>query len=173
MAALLGLGVFFNNLNLDFYFKIWELEKQFYGTFLKRFPTLPKKSDFLFDIQVSIPLGYRFSIYNAEFPINMLYAESTKPGEFRSHKVTDTYYFPYLESDKTKYEKMSHWGKHIFDTKEMIVIRWQPGEFLVNREIMKKYPNVYYKYIADKDFPLAPLVSSYPLRGKMNAFLGK
>lgn len=173
MAALLGLGVFFNNLNLDLYFKIWEQEKQFYGAFLKRFPTLPKKSDFMFDIQMSIPLGYRYVTYNAEFPINMLYAESTKPGEFRSHKVTDWYYFDHSKIDEPRYETLNHWGKDIFYTKELIVIRWQPGELLVNREIIKKYPSVDYKYMADKDVPLAPSVSIYPLREKMNAFLGK
>ena len=173
MAALLGLGAFFNNLNLDQYFKIWEQEKQFYKAFMERFPALPKNSDFMFDIQMDIPLGYRYVTYNAEFPINMLYAESTRPGEFRSHKVTDWYYFDKSKLDESKYETMSHWGKDIFYPKELIVIRWQPGELLVNREIIKKYPNVEYKVLADKNFPLIPSVSTYPLRDKMNAFLGK
>ena len=174
MAALLGLGVFFNNLNLDLYFTIWEQEKQFYGAFLKRFPALPKNSDFLFDIQIDIPLGYSYVLYNAEYPINMLYAESKKPEEFRRHKVTDWNYLNnYKKVGITKYELLFHWGKDIFDTRELIVIRWKPGEFLVNREIVKKYPHVDYKYIADKDIPFIPSASTYPLRGKMNLFLKK
>jgi len=174
MAALLGLGTFFINLNLDQYFKIWEQEKQFYKAFMERFPALPKTSDFMFDIQIKIPLGYKYVSYNAEYPINMLYAESKKPEEFRRHKVTDWYYLNnYKKIGTTKYESLSHWGKDIFDTRELIVIRWQPGEFLVNREIVKKYQHLDYKYIADKDIPLIPSVSTYPLRDKMNSFLGK
>jgi len=169
IAVLLGLGVFFNNLNLDLYFTIWEQEKQFYGAFLKRFPALPKKSDFMFDIQIEIPLGYSYALYNGEYPINMLYAESKKPEEFRKHKVTDWNYLNnYKKVGITEYELLSHWGKDIFDTRELIVIRWKPGEFLVNREIVKKYPLVDYRYIADKDIPLIPSVSTYPLREKLN-----
>ncbi|MBE3139994.1 MAG: hypothetical protein IMZ53_05360 [Thermoplasmata archaeon] len=174
MAVLLGLGTFFINLNLDQYFKIWEQEKQFYKAFMERFPALPKNSDFMFDIQLEIPLGYSYVLYNAEYPINMLYAESKKPKEYRRHKVTDCNYLKeYKKIGTTQYEHLYHWGKDIFDTRELIVIRWQPGEFLVNREIVNKYPNVDYKYIADKDIPLLPSVSTYPLREKMNAFLGK
>ena len=174
MAALLGLGVFFNNLNLDLYFTIWEQEKQFYGAFMERFPALPKNADFLFDIQIDIPLGYSYVLYNAEYPINMLYTESKKPEEFRRHKVTNWNYLNnYKKVGITKYEHLFHWGKDIFDTRELIVIRWKPGEFLVNREIVKKYPQVDYKYIADKDIPLIPSASIYPLRGKVNLFLKK
>ena len=174
MASLLGLGTFFINLNLDQYFKIWELEKQFYNTFLKRFPALPKNSHFMFDIPTKIPLGFRVVAYNAEHVINMLYAESKKPQEFRMHNVTDWYYLNNNKNIfKTKYETMTHLGKDIFITRELIIIRWQPGEFLINCEIVKKYPKIGYKYIADKDIPLIPPVSIYPLREKMNSFLGK
>jgi len=174
MAALLGLGVFFNNLNLDLYFEIWEKKRDFFGSFLERFPTIPRKSDFLFDIQVKFPLGSRLAVYNAELPLNLLYAESTEPGEFRSHKVAEWYFFKHgFERDRSKYEGWSHLGRHTLNTNNIIVIRWQPGEFLVNREILEKYPNVEYRVIADKGLPLSPLLATYPLREKMNAFLGK
>lgn len=174
MALLLGLGTFFNNLNLDLYFAEWKQEKQFYEAFLKRFPTLPKKSDFMFDVKVGPPVKYLLVLYEFEFPINMLYAESNKPEQFRSHKVTDWYYLnTYKKIGPTKYEDLSHWGKDIYDTRELIVIRWRPGEFLVNREIVKKYPHINYKHLADKDIPIIPSVSTYPLRENMNPFLDK
>ena len=59
MAPLLGIGSFFINLNLDQYFKIWKLEKQFYKAFLHRFPALPENADLMFDFQVKMPLGVK------------------------------------------------------------------------------------------------------------------
>jgi hypothetical protein len=173
MATLLGLGSFFINLNLDQYFKIWDLEKQFYSAFLERFPSLPENSNFMFDFQIKIPLGVKVIHYEAEHVINMLYAESKRPEEFRKHKVTERYVNNYQNEYPDIFEETAHHGKDIYITKELIVIRWQPGEFLVNSEIVKKYPQIVYKSIADKDFPLLPPVSSYPLREKMNSFFGK
>ena len=173
MASLLGLGAFFINLNLDQYFKIWDLEKQFYSAFLERFPSLPENSNFMFDFQIKIPLGVKVIHYEAEHVINMLYAESKRPEEFRKHKVTERYVNNYQNEYPDIFEETAHHGKDIYITKELIVIRWQPGEFLVNSEIVKKYPQIVYKSIADKDFPLLPPVSSYPLREKMNSFFGK
>jgi hypothetical protein len=141
---------------------------------MERFPALPEKSTFIFDIRPKIPLKhYWYAFYNVEYYINMLYAKSEKPEEFREHKVATWGWFVTEEYkiDTTKYEILSYWGKDIFDTTEFIVIRWQPGEFLVNREIVNNYPNVRYKDMADKDIPLIPSESTYPLRGKMKPFL--
>ena len=173
MASLLALGAFFINLNLDQYFKIWDLEKQFYTTFLERFPALPKNTDFMFDFQVKMPLGVKVVSYEAEHVINILYAESKMPEEFRRHKVTERYVHFDQNIFQPKFEEISHYGKDFYDTKELIVIRWQPGEFLINHEIVKKYPQISYKYLADKDIPLLPTESTYPLREKMNSFFGK
>jgi len=173
VAALLGLGTFFNNLNIDRYFELWEQQKQFYTSFIERFPALPKKSTFIFDIQANMPLkGFHYAYYNAAYYINMLYAESKKPEKFREHKVAAWWFLKKeYQIDTSKYEMGSHWGNNVYDTRELIVIRWQPGEFLVNREIVNKYPHVHYKYMADKDIPIIPSESTYPLRGKMKPFL--
>jgi hypothetical protein len=127
----------------------------------------------MFDFQIKIPLGVKVIHYEAEHVINMLYAESKRPEEFRKHKVTERYVNNYQNEYPDIFEETAHHGKDIYITKELIVIRWQPGEFLVNSEIVKKYPQIVYKSIADKDFPLLPPVSSYPLREKMNSFFGK
>jgi hypothetical protein len=178
MAILFGLGVFFNNWNLDLYFNVWNQEKKFYQAFMERFHALPKKADFMFDVQMGtkdyIGLGQKYHSYHAEFPINMLYAESYKPENFRSHKVTCWCLLnTYTKIGPTQYEFLYHWGKDIYDTRDLIVIRWQPGEFLVNREIVEKYPQIGYKTLADKDIPPIPAAPTYPLREKMNPFLGK
>ena len=172
-AALLGVGTFFINLNLDQYYKLWNLEKQFYTAFLDRFPALPDNADLMFDFQVKMPLGVQVVNYEAEHVINMLYAESNKPDEFRKHKVTQRYIYDYQKDYPLTFEEISHYGKDIYTPNELIVVRWKPGEFLVNSEIVKKYPNVVYKRLADKDTPALPPVSDYPLREKMNTFLGK
>jgi len=172
LASLLGIGTFFINLNLDQYFKLWNLEKQFYSAFLEKFPALPKDSDFMFDFQIKIPLGVEVVGYEAEHRINMLYAESKKPEEFRKHKVTQRYLHHVPKDLPPRFEGISHHGKDIYTPKELIVVRWKPGEFLVNSEIVEKYPDVVYKDIADKNFPVLPKILNYPLREKMNAFFG-
>jgi hypothetical protein len=173
IAVLLGLGVFFNNLNLDRYFAFWRQQQQFYNAFIERFPALPEKSTFIFDIQDKIPLKYHwYAFYNAEYYVNMLYAKSKDPREFREYKIAEWGFLnEHYKIAPNKYEILSYWGKDIFDTRKFIMVRWQPGELLVNREILAKYPNVAYRDLADKDVPVIPPVPKYPLREKIERFL--
>ena len=170
LAMIMAIGTFFINLNLDQYYKIWSLENEFYTSFLERFPSIPDDADFMFDIQEKFPLGVKPVNYEAEHIINMLYAKSKNPEEFRTHKVTE-YNHPFI--DQNKFEQISHHGTDVFIPKELIVIRWEPGEFLINEEIVKKYPNVSYKNIADKPIPKSQLKSIYPLRKKLSKFLNR
>jgi len=173
IAALLGLGVFFNNLNLDRYFAFWRQQQQFYTGFMERFPALPENSTFIFDIQEKVPLKYHwYAFYNVDCYINMLYAKSENPREFREHKVAEWGFLNEQHKiDSTKYAVLSYWGKDVFDTSKLIMVRWQAGELLVNREILDKYPNIAYKELADKDSPVIPSVAEYPLRKKIQRFL--
>ena len=66
-----------------------------------------------------------------------------------------------------KIERLTHFGKEILNPCEFIIVHYRNGEFLVNREILIKYPDIPYKAWADKDFPKLPEPTVYPLRYKL------
>lgn len=174
ISGVFGLGVFFNNLNLDRYFALWAQEKQFYRSFVQRLPALPKNSTFVFDIEPKMPLkDHVYAFYNAEYYLNMLYTKSQKPEEFREYKVPSLEWFfvDQFKIDADRCSMLTYWGREIYDARKVIVVRWKPGELLVNREIINKYPDIRYKYLADKDIPVIPAPSNYPLRNKVKHFL--
>lgn len=174
LAGALGLGVFFNNLNLDRYFALWVQEKQFYGAFIQRFPALPANSTFAFDIQTEIPLkDHPYAFYNVEYYLNLLYGKSKVPEDFREYKVPSLEWFfvDRFKIDNNRCSMLTYWGRDIYDGRKLTVVRWKPGEFLVNREILNRYPQVYYKNFADKEPPVIPPVQDYPLRNKVERFL--
>ncbi len=177
IVLFLGAGVFFNNINLDVYHKGQEYQKNFWKTFTKRFPALPPKASFLMDVRGDDPFYYYADLeayYELELPLNMLYARSKTHDEFLNYRVyaiSEGIREEWKQSPSLTFQRYSHAGKDTFITDDMIFIHYRNGELLVNREILKKYPDVPYKMWLDKDPPkISRTIPAYPLRYKLKGF---
>lgn len=176
IAIFFALGVFFNNINLDIYFSVWEKQKDFWQAFTKRFPTLPEKADFFIVVDPDRPMDHLNidTYYDLEFVINMLYAKSKDPKRFRNYNVIAVDELESLEGHVEKsnkvFKRSSHWGEDVFDLKEIVVIYYSKNKLLVNHEVIEQYSDITYRILADKNFPELPESASYPLRKKLSGF---
>lgn len=175
LAAVIGAGVFFNNLNLDMYFNSWEKQTQFWKLFTKRFPSLPENATFMMDARD--PYYYDTpdldNTYDLEYAMNLLYADSGDPAKFRRYKVVAleeispaVLKYECSQAGQREIARETHFGKELLDTCKFIVVYYRDGELLVNREIKEKYPDIPYRMWLEKDFPKLPEPVSYPLMHK-------
>ncbi|MEW6601372.1 MAG: hypothetical protein AB1499_10425 [Nitrospirota bacterium] len=172
----LGLGVFFNNVNLDLYKTGEEYQKGFWKAFTSRFPSLPEKGSFLIDANAGSPF-YNADLeayYELEFPLNMLYARSMSHDEFLNYRVyaiSEGIRDEWKRASSITFQRYSHAGKDAFTSEEMLFIHYRDGELLVNREILDKYPDVPYSMWLDKDPPESSgKIPAYPLRYRLKGF---
>lgn len=177
MAVIIGLGVFFNNLNLDMYAQGSARQASFWKAFTARFPNLPAKATLFIDA-TDASFFYTSDIdntYDLELYVNLLYAPSADTANFRRYRVLsieDEFRQLYQErpADIAAFKpvsRMTHFGPDQLDPRNFIVIRYRNGELLVNNEILGKYPTVPYAAWAHKPFPMLPhALAKYPLRSK-------
>jgi len=173
LVVLFSLGVFFNNFFLDLYLEGSKQRTQFWNAFTERFPNIPNDAVFLIDIDCDSYFS-RLSLigyYALELPLNLLYAKSSNPNEFRRFKV----FAPdELQGETIPFVFKRHvlQGYDIFDSDKAIVVYYnsKEGKIFVNREILEKHPEISYKTLINKDFPELPKPVFYPLRHKMWGF---
>lgn len=164
-----GAGVFFNNVNLDAYRHSTREQNKFWSTFLDRFPSLPERADFFFDVKERALYSDLENYYDFELLLNMLYARSDVPGEFRKYRV---YTIDELERARhagklalidTVIERVTHFGPETLPATDLIVIRYRDGELLVNDEVLKAVPGISYRAWARKAAPVfQPAVNEGP-----------
>lgn len=177
-ALLIGLwfgsGVFINNVNLDAYQRSTHEQNRFWSTFLKRFPSLPEQADFLFDVKDKALYTDLENSYDFELLLNMLYAHSSDPHDFRKYRV-----YTIDELDRSRLagkvaltdeaiRRVTHFGPETLPTASFIVIHYRDGKLRVNEETFQIAPAVSYRAWADKPAPAfsqSPI--GYPLRGKL------
>jgi|GEM_PF-1567820 len=182
IGILIGFGVLFNNLNLDTYFKSWERQERFWKVFTDRFPSLPENATFMMDVRDF----YFFdatdldNAYDLEFILNLLYADSKRPEDFRRYKVFPLEEFKAEMADRfrcnqaneERLERATHFGKDALNPCEFIIVHYRDGKLMVNREIKEMLPNIPYREWLNNDFPALPhKPAAYPLRYKLNGFL--
>jgi hypothetical protein len=176
IIVFLGLGVFFNNVNLDLYKMGEEYQKSFWKAFTARFPVLPEKATFLIDANADSPY-YNADLeayYELELPLNILYAKSKEPDEFlryRVYAISEGIRDEWKKSDNVTFQRWSHAGRDTFNSQEMIIVLYRDGKLLVNREILEQYPDVPYRMWLDKDPPkFTGPIPEYHLRYKFKGF---
>ncbi|TAM45934.1 MAG: hypothetical protein EPN55_06885 [Gammaproteobacteria bacterium] len=175
MALWIGTGIFFSNLNTDQYRKSWVQQDRFWRAFVERFPALPERATFFFDVQDGALYSDLVNYYDFEFQLNLLYATSAEPAAFRRYKAYTAAELmeprgrtpeELLSADTI--ERLTHLGPDRLQPAEFIVVRYRNGKLLVNREITRADPGVSYGAWADKSVPIASSSpASYPLRGKL------
>jgi hypothetical protein len=170
-----GAGVFFSNLNIDLYRYAHQQEGAFWRAFLERFPTLPEKAIFLFDVRndsLYRPTYY----YDYELPLNLLYARNASPSDFRRYLVS-TAFDIYVMRDTIRPEHLvetyiarhSWWGRDVLYPSQFIAVHYDGERLLVNREIIEAYPATPYRPLLNKEPPVWPeREMRYPFRPKIS-----
>lgn len=160
-------GVFLNNLNLDIYFAGWERQQKFWKAFTERFPSVPDDAIFITEVEYDETTADLDTSYDFEFVLNMLYARSTNPSEFRSYKVINVDEWRSYKQNKGPFSRITAWGSEIMDPADITVVRYINDELFVNKEIIGQDPDESYTALLDKDFPELPVRGRYPLRAKL------
>jgi len=177
LSGILSLGVFFNNLNLDLYFDSWTHQTRFWQAFVKRFPSLPEKASFFFDVEDGAYYSDLRNPNDFELHLNLLYATSPEPALFHKYSAYTKREFDRRSASsrteqglETIHRTIQPWGKETLDPRQFIAVHYRGHELLVNREILNRYPNIEYRQWLDKDFPPLPKAPVYVLRRKVEGF---
>lgn len=167
IVVFIGLGVFFNNINLDLYFHSSQKQKQFWQVFTKQIPSLPEKATFFMVIQPDGVNPYSVNTdtsYDLEVIINLLYARNDDPKFFRRYVVMAPDELQLIEKHKKEsinsFERVSHWGRDIININEMIIVIYKDKTLFTNSEILLRQQN----------FQELQKSSVYPLRYKLKGF---
>lgn len=176
LALIVGAGVFFNNFNLDLYSNASQRQSRFWKSFIARFPSLPENATFMMDVRdfYYYDTTDLDNTYDLEYVVNLLYADSGNPKEFRRYKVLAMEEvkpemmgkYECSQVSESKIERETHFGKELLEPCKFIVVYYRNGELLVNREIKEKHPDIPYGRWLDKAFPELPEPVPYPLRHK-------
>lgn len=174
VSMFIGTGVFFHNVNHDLYLESQREQQKFWRVFTERFSTLPERASFVFDVKspdllYDPPFGSTFGI---EYYLNLLYARTSGPEGLKNYLAGPGWNLR-KGTDLAKFFSQRHPGTgHPFsDNEPVIVVRYENGELLVNREILGKYADVPYRWLLDRETPVLPAVHvSYPLREKLPGF---
>src|SRR5581483_9797714 len=162
-----GSGVYYSNLNLDFFAVASARQQEFLGAFKKRFPSPPQHADFVID---AVPPRYSprletffqfediHASYELELGLNRLYAPGALHGErrYRAYPIeemTADYRAKGPAMFRSTFMRDSHYGKDALDFSQMTYVYWRGGRVLVNREILQENPRALYRELADKPPP--------------------
>lgn len=189
-ATLFGAGVFFNSATIDQFLESWRVQNRFWTAFTQRFPSVPDGKYFIFDVP-RLPVLYSDTNngYSLELQLNLLYATSMDPAPFRRVTASEielwgrsamgAIYDVALKNKKHGEENIisinqpitthTYFGVQTIRPEDYIFVRYRDGELLVNEEISRKYPSIWYNgWVGKRPFPDLPAPPpSYPLRYKM------
>lgn len=174
LSMFIGTGVFYHNVNHDLYLESQREQQKFWRAFTGRFPTLPERASFVFDVKspdllYDAPFGSTFGI---EYFLNLLYARSASPDGLKNYLAGPGWNLR-QGTDLSKFFSQRHpgSGRPYSGNEPVIVVRYENGELLVNREILAKYADVPYRWLLDRAIPALPAAhGGYPLRQKLPGF---
>lgn len=176
ISVVVGYGTYINNTNLTL-FQIGSIQQEsFWKKFINRFPVLPNKANFLFDIDLDkdIPSFHQKEDldtgYDLEAYLNSLYATNLNPYEFHKYSVLAPEEIHNLNikfNSRDSITRDTRYGLETIDINSLIIVRYRNGEILVDDEIILADPNVPYKnWITKKNLRLPNVTPIYILRGK-------
>lgn len=175
LACILGLGIYYNNIAVDIFVDSWTNQSRFWQAFVKRFPVLPEKADFMFEVHDRSYYPDTRINYDFELILNLLYATSNEASKFRRYRAytAEEFYRGLLVErrgviDSSPVTRGTHFGNETLDPKDLIVVLYNGSELLINREIRQRYPKIPYNAWLDKDDPTLPEPKTYALRHKVN-----
>lgn len=175
LSIWVGAGIYFNNLNIEMFRQSWVEQTRFWNAFMARFPALPEQGTFFFDVKHNTLYPDPVYYYDFELMLNLLYAETTIPAEFRRYKAYTTAELTESQTDTGKgtlyasiIERRTHLGIDKLRPADFTVVYYRDGELFVNDEILTAYPGVPYQHwLINKKFLASPKIAHYPWRSKL------
>lgn len=173
LAILVGIGVMFNNVNLDRYRAASDKQHEFWTKFIQRFPSLPPQASFILDVYVGSfhDAADLDSNYDLEAYLNLLYATSTDARSVYRYRVLSPEEMRiniYDFAARRPIVRMGRLGLNVIDPVDAIVVAYRDGRILVNSEIYGVEPNIPYAPWIDRSPPNFPLtINNYPFRSRL------
>ncbi len=144
----LSLGALINNASLDFFRDSWRQQSLFWHAFVQRFPTLPERADFLFDIRGQGGITDLRNHFDHEAWLNLLYSRATRPADFKRYRVMTLEDFagyarknPAWPAGEQKYERVTQLGPEAIEPRRLIPVLYAGGRIFVGREILERFGN--------------------------------
>lgn len=146
LALPLSLGALINNNCLDLFRNSWHRQTIFWQAFVQRFPTLPERADFLFDIRGQGTLSDLRNHYDHEIWLNLLYSRATEAVDFKRYRVVTLEEFgkfakktPGWHTGKRKIERLTQLGHETIDTGRLVAVLYAGNRLFVGREILERF----------------------------------
>lgn len=142
----LSLGALINNGSIDLFHKSWRDQTRFWQTFVDRFPSLPERADFLFDIRGQGTLSDLRNHYDHEIWLNLLYSDATGPADFKRYRVMTLEDFagharknPTWPTGSQRFERVTQLGPEAIDTRQLIAVLYAGNQLYVGHEILERF----------------------------------
>lgn len=156
-AMAIGAGIFMNNANLDMYFESWKAQTRFWEHFRERFPVLPERATFFFDVRDERLYTDLRNYYDFEFQMNLLYDAGGPPSRFRKYRaytITELHETPGRTPESliqaAVIERRSHLANDALEPRDFIVVHYRNGRLRVGEEILRDYPDIAYRSWLEK-----------------------
>jgi len=178
----LSLGALINNGSIDLFHKSWRDQARFWHAFVDRFPSLPERADFLFDIRGQGALSDLRNHYDHEIWLNLLYSRAVGATDFKRYRVVTLEDFvkhtrktPAWHTGTQNIERITHLGPESIDPRQLVVVLYYDNRVWVNGEILKQFgtQTPYWPWLQKKRPPItdAPRESShFPWRSRLEGF---
>lgn len=162
-AMAIGAGIFMNNTNLDMYFESWKAQTRFWEHFRERFPVLPQRATFFFDVQDERLYTDLRNYYDFEFQMNLLYDAGGPPSRFRKYRaytITELHETPGRTPESliqaAVIERRSHLANDALEPRDFIVVHYRNDRLRVGEEILRDYPDIPYRSWIEKSSSRRP-----------------
>jgi len=146
LALPLSLGALINNNSLDLFHNSWRLQTAFWQTFTQRFPTLPERTDFLFDIRGQGALSDLRNHYDHEAWLNLIYSRASGASDFKRYRVVTLEEFgnfakktPDWSSGKQRIERLTQLGPETIDSGKLVTVLYVGNRLFVGHEILERF----------------------------------
>lgn len=178
----LSLGALVNNGSIDLFHKSWRDQTRFWHAFVDRFPSLPERADFLFDIHGQGVLSDLRNHFDHEIWLNLLYSRSVGATDFKRYRVVTLENFanharktPAWHTGTQNIERITHLGPESIDPRQLVVVLYYDNRVWVNEEILKQFgaQTPYWPWLQKQRPPVtdAPQGSShFPWRSRLEGF---
>lgn len=179
----LSLGALTNNVSLDLFRESWRHQAGFWNAFVERFPVLPERADFLFDIRGQGGFSDLRNHYDHEVWLNLLYSQGQNPADFKRYRVITLEDFGNhvkrdiaWRSGERNIERVTQLGPESISPRRLISVLYVNNQLFIGREITDRFGKQppYWPWLqargGETQLPLkTPETTSYPWRNRLQA----
>ncbi len=179
----LSLGALTNNVSLDLFRESWRQQAGFWNAFVERFPALPERADFLFDVRGQGGFSDLRNHYDHEVWLNLLYSQGQNPADFKRYRVVTLEDFGNhvkrgiaWQSGEGGIERVTQLGPESISPRRLISVLYVNNQLFIDREITDRFGKQppYWPWLQARGGSQPPLktpeTTSYPWRNRLQVF---